>query len=488
MDKDFKFHMLRFCRAEVEDIPRALVDLGEQAKLARRAEAIAGVESLKLQLEQDQQNYRTYQLSAKAWETQHASDKKDLLQQAQQGVQRVRGSLMKTRFQCEGFGSFKQCKTYMKQALTTVAEADPPVKATEVIRVNVIDLAKYGQSHSRYIRELDEIVAAECREHPVVTCVLVLPPWVPVWGECIESKKKDELIEEARKTAFRKFKEASNNVIVKKISLLLDKDSRGPNSHQKLARKALLIVSGELENDGVTLKSMFRLSAMFKDEGVPELLRLLPRNEYRNWGQTVDAADKANLGGVLERCFWNSGRGFYTPVLKALFQGMKLAPHHRAQIRDWSLWDDEVGQAVMEIQMSPGVQGFPDLFYAGVVKDDAVKRASTIANEVRASLEQDLDNNLENKTYKVSGFCPQSPAEILAAMRTTTKPAFDVNLNVTFLRVDNTLALKEIVHKKHTQALAESGADDAKVEFEEILKKHNEEFNPTASCGWRGSA
>ena len=79
MDKDFKFSMLRFCRAEVEDIPRALVDLGEQAKLARRTEAIAGLESLKLQLEQDQQNYRTYLLSAKAWETQHASDKKDLL-------------------------------------------------------------------------------------------------------------------------------------------------------------------------------------------------------------------------------------------------------------------------------------------------------------------------------------------------------------------------------------------------------------------------
>ena len=478
MDKDFKFTMLRFCRAEVEDIPGSLVDLGEQAKLARRTEAIAGLESLKLQLEQDQQNYRTYQQAAKAWETQHASDKKDLLNKAQDGVRSVREGLMKNRFQVEGFTSFKQCKTYMKQALTMVAEVDPPVNANDVVRVNVIDLAKYGQSHSRYVKDLDEIIAAECREHPVVTCVLVLPPWTPAWGESIHSSNKDKLIDEARKTAYRKFKEASNNVIVKKISLLLSKESQGPNSNQKLSRKALLILSGELENDGVTLKSMFRLSAMFKDEGVPEFLRVVSRNEYRNWAQTVDAADKANLG-LIDRFFWNSGRGFYTPVLKYLFHGMKLSSHHRAQIREWSLWDDEVAQSVMEFQMSPGVQALPDLYYAGVVKDDAVKRASTIANEVRTSLEQDLDSNLENKRYKVPGFFPQSPAEIMAAMRTTAKPAFEVQLNVTFLRVDNTLAMKDIVYKKHTQALMESGADDAKADFEEILKKHNEEFNPT---------
>ena len=102
MDKDFKFSMLRFCRAEVEDIPRALVDLGEQAKLARRAEAIASLETLKLQLAQDQQNYRTHLQSAKAWETQHASDKKDLLNKAQDAVQEVRRSLIKTRFQVLG--------------------------------------------------------------------------------------------------------------------------------------------------------------------------------------------------------------------------------------------------------------------------------------------------------------------------------------------------------------------------------------------------
>ena len=478
MDKDFKFTMLRFCRAEVEEIPRALVDLGEQAREALKTEAIAGLETVKLQLAQDQANFRTYQQAAKAWETQQASDKKDLLNSAQTAIRETRKSVMKSRFQVEGFHTFKQSKTYMKQALTTVAEMDPPTKPTDVIRVNVFDLAKYGQSHSRYIKDFDEIITAECREHPVTACCVVLPPHVPAWGESLESRQRDKLIDEARKVAFRKFREASNNVIVKKITLLLHRDCQGPNSSQKLARKALLILSAELENDGVTLKSIFRNSAMFKDEAVPEFLRILARNEYRNWAQTVDAADKTNLGSALERCFWNSGRGFYGPLFRSLFQGMKLGAHNRAQIRDWSLWDDEVAHAVMEHHMSPGVPFFPELFYAGVVKDDT-KRSTTIASEVRASIEQELDHNLEHKKYKVPGFTPQSPADIIASMSANAKPAFQGTLNVTFLRADNTLAMKEIAHRKHIQALSESGADDHKAEFEKILKAHNDEFNPT---------
>ena len=41
------------------------------------------------------------------------------------------------------------------------AEVDPPVKAIDVVRVNVIDLAKHGQSHSCYVKELDEIIATK---------------------------------------------------------------------------------------------------------------------------------------------------------------------------------------------------------------------------------------------------------------------------------------------------------------------------------------
>lgn len=80
----------------------------------------------------------------------------------------------------------------------------------------------------------------------------------------------------------------------------------------------------------------------------------------------------------------------------------------RCHVRDWSLWDDEVAIAVMELYQSCQALN-PCCFYSGVVlvkgtDGESRRRASTIANEVSISVKEELHHLVSTEQYQISGF------------------------------------------------------------------------------------
>ena len=53
----------------------------------------------------------------------------------------------------------------------------------EVLRLNILDLAKYGQSHSRILPERQAWITEELRAAPECSCFIVFPPHHTKWGE-----------------------------------------------------------------------------------------------------------------------------------------------------------------------------------------------------------------------------------------------------------------------------------------------------------------
>ena len=56
----------------------------------------------------------------------------------------------------------------------------------EVLRLNILDLAKYGQSHSRILMEHQALITEELRAAPECSCFIVSPP--PRGGGCGEAR------------------------------------------------------------------------------------------------------------------------------------------------------------------------------------------------------------------------------------------------------------------------------------------------------------
>ena len=90
---------------------------------------------------------------------------------------------------------------------------------------------------------------------------------------------------------------------------------------------------------------------------------------------------------------------------------MKLSQKDRCQLRDWSLWDDEVACATMNAYIS--VEGnMPNLFYAGTCfmrgsdGDTMKKRATTLGGQVDLSIKEELHHLIEEELYKLPGFKP----------------------------------------------------------------------------------
>ena len=71
--------------------------------------------------------------------------------------------------------SVELASTWMQGVLTTIASAEPPTSRENVLRLNWIDFAELGLSHSKQLDKLVGIMVNDISHHPLIT----RPSWFP---------------------------------------------------------------------------------------------------------------------------------------------------------------------------------------------------------------------------------------------------------------------------------------------------------------------
>ena len=145
-------------------------------------------------------------------------------------------------------------------------------------------------------------------------------------------------------------------------------------------------------------------------------------------------------------------------------------------MRDWSLWDDEVAIAVMDLCQT-ALGRHPNTFYSGVVfvkgsDGESRRRASTIAGEVAIALKDELHHLVSTEQYRIPGFTIQKLNGI-DPDADKTKPVFNAELKVTAVRADGKLATRQDTVDKHNAAIANINDKELEKKFAELTQSHS---------------
>ena len=338
-DAEFKHDQLRFARAAVEErmVLGMAGDMDEQAKTAAQGALMANLHNFDVQLKAEASRVQVYQASLTDWETRSRSSRRQTLDLQHEATTQATNEEASTRFQIGGFSGIQESLQFATSALQRVAEAPPAIGEDQVLRMNIIDLSKFGQNHSRLLDELRKLITDELREHPVTSCFVILPPNFTKFGDPMEAgPTRETSIQKARDEAFRALTEIQTNALVKECTWLWDKASLGENSMRELTVKFAIIVSNQVHTNN-NKKSMFFRSSLWRWGAIPSLLTAMPRSAYRNWTSEVETfGQESNCVQVFSIFRYLIDYPFPSPCAQHGDNGIvevTLAPHNRTPLR-----------------------------------------------------------------------------------------------------------------------------------------------------------
>ena len=350
-DPDFRHGQLRFARPSVEQTMALGMagDMDDQATTAAQAALAANLHNFEIQLKAEVARVQIFQAAQAAWETKTRIARRTTLDTQHQATLMATNEEASRRFQFGGFSNLQDAQQFATSALQRVADMPPAIAEDQVIRLNVIDLSKFGQHHSRVLEDLRKLITDELREHPVSSCFIILPPHFTKFGDTMEAgPSRDVAIQKARGEAFRSLTELQTNALVRECMWLWDRASMG-ESTRELTVKFHILISNQCYAHGGQVKSLIIRSSLWRWKALPSLVAPMPRANYRHWGAEVDTFGAGSFGNI-ERRFWNSGRSLYSELIQTVVANLKLTPLARCQVRDWSLWADEAALGVMDTQ------------------------------------------------------------------------------------------------------------------------------------------
>ena len=333
-DPEFRHDQLRFARPSVEDATTLSMagDMDDQAMTAARAALTANLHNFEVQLKAEVSRIQVFQAAQAEWETKTRVARRAMLDTQHQATLTATNEEASRRFMFGGFSNLQDAQQFATSALQRVAGMPPAIAEDQVIRINVVDLSKFGQHHSRVLEDLRKLITDDLREHPVTSCFIILPPHFTKFGDTMEAgPSRDAAIQKARDEAFRSLTELQTNASVRECMWLWDKASLG-ESTRELTVKFHLMTSNQLHANG-QMKSLIYRSLLWRWKAIPSLVTPMPRANYRHWGAEVDTFGAWSFGNV-ERRFWNSGRHLVSELIQTVVANLKLSPSARCQVRD----------------------------------------------------------------------------------------------------------------------------------------------------------
>ena len=289
-DPEFRHDQLRFARPAVEESMTLGMagDMDEKAKKAARDALMANLHNFDIQLQAEASRVQVFQASLTDWEAKSRASRRVSLSLQHDVTTQATNEEANARYQIGGFNGVQESLQFVTSAFQKVAQHPPAIGEDQVLRVNLIDLSKYGQHHSRLVEELRTLITDELREHPVTSCFVILPPHFTKFGDSMEAGSgREAAIQKARDEAFRSLTEVTTQATYKDCSWLWDRTTISEHSVRELTVKFLFLVSNQMHPNN-TRKSLFLRSSLFRWGAVPTLLQAMSRSLYRNWASEVE--------------------------------------------------------------------------------------------------------------------------------------------------------------------------------------------------------
>ena len=499
LDPSFSLEDLRFLRVAEPEGPG--VQVSEMLNNAERQKLHADFKFLEARLKAEESTWRRHVLALKS----HDDTSQAELTSHRERIHDMRVQAIEehceTLYQAESLSSSKFLCTFFERAIATFAEQPPARRPDDILRVNFFNLPMLGQHHSRFMDELAESIREECAHHPATTICVVVLPNTNQWGQGMRNNpRRDVEIDEARAEVALKLKEPVNGLTVADIFVLLRHDTMYSNDREMRA-VVLLAVSNQVGADNKTLKSVFAASSAWRRRAIVEPLPVFHRQNFRDWTKKFVPFDQGNMDGAIERRQWFSGAGFLAGVLEGLFRGVITDAGVACQIRDHTLYDDQLALAVVQLNARDG-RHLPLLAYAGGTWND-IGGESTALN-VKVSIRERIHAAVQESRYVVPGLRNELGPEPQCL---TNRPNFNAaDLVLTCPRANNELPILQSVYDQwdkvaslKQERLSASLRPSAvriscqqsvrkpvcfvracrRQEWNHLVAEHNREFNPS---------
>jgi len=288
-----------------------------------------------------------------------------------------------------------------------------------------------------------------------------------------------------------KTKKTSLNVIP--VFGTIDEDSFYSDDRDLQVRAWVILPADQPDNIWVNSK-------LVKRRALSKFVEAMQRSEFQDWtSPSMDWVRQENLNPYMERRQYYSGVSLLHSFLQGLTAGIKFASSVRIQIRDYTLWDDCVARAVIALnccKSGPGAivssSGPSSLVlqlrftYAGVCWAEEKHKSKQVTRNVETSIARSLAKEVRAQTYLHTGWI--KPADL---KETVTKHELaESGFSLCFPKANLDLPLRQsfiddLARLQGNMPLGmETGNPKAWRSFDEEIRLHNAEFNPSG-VPWR---
>ena len=300
---------------------------------------------------------------------------------------------------------------YMQSVLTSVATAEPPTSRENILRLNWVDFAEVGLSHSKQLDDFVSLIVNGIAHHPKTTATVVFPPSTPQEGYGLTGKEsqRKKLTEKAVANMEEKLKEKSAVLNITKVNIVLSEEDCYSKSRDLTAFFYLIMtndkgtaVTGAQEHssaDDVDNMCHFTQSFVFNRRAIPQLVPTHPRKAFKDWSKSLAANSDTKVGDAVVHKHFFTGREFLKPVMLHIFRTMNLGKHVRCHVRHFTMYSPELGMACMELN-SESHSKMPFLAYTGVTWQEGAKN---VAKNVDKALVDRLTSLNQSNAYPIRG-------------------------------------------------------------------------------------
>lgn len=463
----FLYEDLRFIRSSQDDAGIPNQSDGDALSNAEKQKVHADFKYMELRLKSEQASWRRHLLALKTYDDTTQAELTQFRERAHDLRSIAINAHAEALYQAESLVSLKYLPPFFEKALATFAEQPQSrVQAEDVVRINMFNLPMMGQWFSRQLNDIAELIRLECAHHPTNTLCLVMLPNTTKWGQGMESNAtRDDNIEAACKDVVAKLKEPHNDLLIQDVFALFRHDTMYSKTREMRA-VFLMAVSDMKAADGKSLQSRFQSSVAWKRKAVIEALPVFNRQDFRDWTKVATPFDHGNPDASVDRKQWFSGSGFLAGIITASLNGLGLTAAQCCHVRDWTLYDDQLAVAVMELN-SRSDKHLPMFAYAGGTFPDL--GGLTIAENVKEAIHTSMLAMVVAGTYHIPGHREPGPEP-----KAASRPVFKTDdMNLTCARANNELPILQSVHDVWDSVTM------LKKEWDNLVKTHNDEFNPS---------
>ena len=339
---------------------------------------------------------------------------------------------------------------------------------SSVYCVHICNMAALGQSWAVHFNRMVEHASNAMAANPKKSVALFFLPNCAGHCESLQEAVTDVVVTLKN--------QALTKMLVKEVVAIFD--DRDNEWGDRSRRADFVMCISEKRDPAGMLLCEFAKSALWRFEAVPSLVPMHPVSEARDWNMTLNGAghDFYGAGG---RHQWLSGEGFYQEILSALFDGVykSIALGNLGHVKEWTLYDDTLGQAVLKLNASRTTRGLPLLGWCGLTHSHIPKVGAgvVIQSMVMTGLRDKIIAMSKNNTYVIPGFSP-TLAIPMSSTSSTSLPAHTFEL---CCPEGHHLPVKQIVVDELMEKARLLDEGDAVQQLKMWLAEHNEKVNPS---------